>query len=183
MNKALYRAKLKEIRDAVTNPAGASGVHAIGGKKWATTFSAGATFARIKLKGGESTITIVFQKSDMYVQGFETPHGKFKFTDAVWAIDATSIGYGSSYASLGWNRLSAFTAFDAGDLSMAIDNVAGCQTAGHWLAHKSSLTKLVIAFAEGARFHSVQDSVESKTGVHDIDWNAGGARVLALVKG
>jgi len=180
MNKQLYRAKLKEIRDAAKDPAGAAGVHA-SGKKWHTTPN-NATYFEIKLKGDDGTLKIIFQRWNLYVQGFTSSKGSFKFTDATWNIAAGNIGFASDYRSMGWDRLSAYKGFSVDDINMAINNIMNCSTATQWAAQKQSIVKLVIAFAEGSRMHSIQQLIENGSDIPDVDWNAR-VNELALVKG
>ena len=180
MNKYLYRSKLKEIRDAAKDPAGATGVHA-SGKKWHTTPN-NATYFEIKLKGNDGTLKIIFRRWNLYVQGFSSSKGSFKFTDATWNIAAGNIGFASDYKSMGWPRVSAYKGFTFDDIKMAVDNLANCSTTTQWEAQKQSIVKLVIAFAEGSRMHSVQDLIENHSDIADVDWNAR-VNELALVKG
>jgi Ribosome inactivating protein. len=181
MNKYLYRAKLKEIRDAAKDPAGPKGTHP-GGKQWFTTRKVGS-YSSIKLKGDDATIRLVFNTADLYIQGFTTPKGSFKFTDATWNIGAKNIGYGGAYRDIGWERLTPYKGFTVDDVSMAINNIANCSTPKEWDAHRGSVAKLVIAFAEGARMHTVQDWIENGRDIPNVDWGPEGGKVLALVKG
>lgn len=181
MNVYLYRAKLREIRDAAKDPTGAQGVHP-NGKRWWTTPRNGI-YSSVKLKGDGGSIKIVFKTSDLYIQGFITPRGSYKFTDATWNIAANNIGYGGAYRDMGWNRLTPYKGFSIADVSMAINNIMGCSTANHWEAHKQSVVKLVIAFAEGARMHTIQDWVERGQDIPNVDWGPAGGKILALVQG
>lgn len=180
LNKYLYRAKLKEIRDFAKDPAGATGVH-VNGKRWHTT-PVNALFSKIKLQGNGSWLRMVFGQRDLYVQGFENQYGSFKFTDATWNIAATGVGFTSDYASMGWPRLSAFKGFSFDDIAVAIDNIATCNTTIKWAAQKQSIVRLVIAFAEGARMHSIQQLVEEGKDIANVKWDAT-ANELALIKG
>jgi len=181
MNKHLYRAKLKEIRDIAKDPNAASGVH-VSGKRWHTTPN-NAIFSTIKLKGdGQQSIKLVFGQRDLYLQGFITPQGAFRFTDATWNIAATNIGYTSDYTSMGWDRISAYPGFSFGDIEFSIANVMNCSSTKDWAANKQSVVKLVIAFIEGARMHSIQALVEEGSAISTVKWSSP-ENELALVKG
>lgn len=181
MNLYLYRAKLREIRNAAKDPAGPQGIHPSGRRWWTTP--ANGVYTTVKLKGDDGFLKIVFKTSDLYIQGFITSHGSYKFTDATWNIAANNIGYGGAYREMGWSRLTAYKGFTVDDVNMAVNNVMSCRTATQWEAHKQSVVRLVIAFAEGARMHTIQEWIEKGQDIPNVDWGTGGGKVLALVQG
>lgn len=125
---------------------------------------------------------MVFGQRYLYVHGFENQYGSFKFIDATWNIAGAGVGFASDYTSMGWHRLSAFKGFSFDDIAMAIDNIATCNLPIKWVAQKQSIVRLVIALAEGARMHSIQQLIEEEKDIANVKWDAT-ANELALIKG
>lgn len=185
MNKYLYRAKLREIRTACSNPAGATGSCLATGSRWTTTYPTGSGFFYLKIIGDQQTspIRLVFDKHDLYIQGFITQHGNFKFDNARWDINAVLIGYDDDYDKMGWDRSQPYASFTSDyQLNVAISNVANAHNRAKWSACKNSVVQLVLAFAEGARMHNIQKCVENGIAITDVKWDSS-RNDLALHKG
>lgn len=143
-----------------------------------------AGYAEIELRGNANSITLVYQCSDLYVQGFKIKGNAYKFNDSTWNIAATAMGYGGSYLEMGWDRsASKHRIIDMAALMQAIDMLSFCTTVQKWKENMVHVRTVVIALAEATRMYAVEDAVLWGKDIPNLDWNHNNGKRLAIEKG
>lgn len=107
-------------------------------------------YLKLEVQVDSGTVGVVLARSDLYVMGFESSGGWWRFSDAEWPFtpEATSLGHDGQYKTLGGLQGS----IDVG----AIAGIGGLLQVGRRSQWKSALRTLLVVVAECARLIPVR---------------------------